>query len=878
MRIKIRKMLSTLLVVSMVLSLFVAMPITASAETPPGPDDVCQIERFGSGAGYVGFETLEEALTWVETGDYPDYFDFIIFLLKDVTITGDLIVDNEKSFVINMQGFDLTITGDLVIIDSTVSFENFEDTESHLFVGNDVVATGERVYALNVHANTVATVVRDVTATGTYEARGIECYGAGAAEVNVGGDILVTTANFDSNEYIYSEAIGIDCSYGGSVAVAGNVAADANAADSIEEYCEVRCGAFGIVCREGGVVAVEGDITATAIADCTGDYVNSLARGVYCSSGGFVEVGGSVSAAATAVGMDEFYSNAIGVYCSSGGFVEVGGEVSASCNAGISVFDPEDPWSYNPTIGVYCDGALYYGPREYPEGEESYEGNPAVSQVFISGHVKSSDIGAAVSRGGQVTIDGEIDAPTYIVVIFMNHKEYEDESGVWYENYQDIKILTIIDTTIPTTKQGYRTYLYNDEGGYYGGYGRLLFQDYPEGDNEIDEEIDGEIDNGTVWVAGDPPGIDGPTEMTQTVGYAETSTGAYTLTGTTPVTATATSLDPDDSGIELKFEDGEYKLFIPAGLQVGSYAVTLIAQNALGDSDPLTFTLTVIPVSTPGPGTGPTVIIVNYNANGGTGAMATDVITNSGDDYTIKANAFTRNGYTFNGWNTKADGTGTAYAPGAVIEEVKQSITLYAQWLAKPALIKDPIRYIYGYPDGSVGPERAVTRAEAVMIFYRLLVAADKNTVYTSTFTDVKANAWYAQAIAYFEKHGLIVDSRDGKFRPNDPITRAEYAALAAGFDNLSPSAPNIFPDVADDHWAVGYINSTADKGWVAGFPDGTFKPDEALTRAQLVTIINRMLNRKLAAEDVPADVIVYTDLPETHWAYLDIVEASLDR
>ena len=205
---------------------------------------------------------------------------------------------------------------------------------------------------------------------------------------------------------------------------------------------------------------------------------------------------------------------------------------------------------------------------------------------------------------------------------------------------------------------------------------------------------------------------------------------------------------------------------------------------------------------------------------------------------------------------------------------VKDTTHTVTRWT--PKLESDlHIRYIFGYPDGSFKPEKAITRAEAVTIFYRLITADDKEAKITSNFTDVKQGDWFYQAVAYLEKYGLIVDSPNGVFRPNDPITRAEYAALASGFDKLDADAPSAFPDVPGDHWAARYINSAAAKGWVKGFDDGKFRPESTLTRAQLVTIVSRMLKRKTELSNSSTNAPKYTDLATSHWAYSVIVDAS---
>ena len=191
------------------------------------------------------------------------------------------------------------------------------------------------------------------------------------------------------------------------------------------------------------------------------------------------------------------------------------------------------------------------------------------------------------------------------------------------------------------------------------------------------------------------------------------------------------------------------------------------------------------------------------------------------------------------------------------------------------AFIADHILYLLGYPEGDVRPENSITRAEAAAIFHRLLANADKNDFVETSFSDVSSGEWYYQSVAYLHKHGIVSGYEDGTFRPDAPITRAEYATMASKFDELAPAASNVFSDVGSDHWAVAYINSAAAKGWVSGFEDGTFRPEEYITRAQVVTIVNRMLDRGIALKNIPSGTVHYTDLSDSHWAYCDIIEAS---
>ena len=200
-----------------------------------------------------------------------------------------------------------------------------------------------------------------------------------------------------------------------------------------------------------------------------------------------------------------------------------------------------------------------------------------------------------------------------------------------------------------------------------------------------------------------------------------------------------------------------------------------------------------------------------------------------------------------------------------------------------PALDKDNhFAFMQGYPEGDFRPENNMTRAEATVMFSRLLSksmneSADHRNNY---YPDVPSGEWYANQVGYMQELGVLADySRDGRFRPDDSVTRAEFATLAAHFDNLTLTDTNSFSDVPANHWAVKYINSAAAKGWITGYPDGTFKPESNITRAEVVTLVGRMLDRyadnaylTANASSLPRN---YNDLNASHWAYLMIMEAS---
>ena len=171
-------------------------------------------------------------------------------------------------------------------------------------------------------------------------------------------------------------------------------------------------------------------------------------------------------------------------------------------------------------------------------------------------------------------------------------------------------------------------------------------------------------------------------------------------------------------------------------------------------------------------------------------------------------------------------------------------------------------------------PDANITRAEVSAILFRLLVDTRKHNKYTSKFPDVTDEMWFAQSVKYLTSIGIVKGYPNGVFLPDNPITRAEFATLISGFDNLSISRTNKFTDI-DGHWAVGYINSAAQKGWVTGYPDGSFKPEANMTRAEVVTVINRMLLRAVEIEDIPDWAPTYNDLNKVHWSYTNMIEAS---
>ena len=209
--------------------------------------------------------------------------------------------------------------------------------------------------------------------------------------------------------------------------------------------------------------------------------------------------------------------------------------------------------------------------------------------------------------------------------------------------------------------------------------------------------------------------------------------------------------------------------------------------------------------------------------------------------------------------------------------KVKEDHTLEVK-VAK-MLSGDHIAYINGYPNGSVGPNKNISRSEVAAIFYRLLTddARKLNAAKGTSFSDVKENAWYAESVATLAKMGILKGYADGTFKPDSPVSRAEFATIASRFDKLE-SGNKRFSDVAASHWAYEAISSAAAKGWVNGYSDGTFRPENAITRAEVAKLTNAVLDRACDKDYVNENVgklTRFTDLEESFWAYYEIMEAA---
>ncbi|MBE7011331.1 MAG: hypothetical protein E7415_01505 [Ruminococcaceae bacterium] len=240
-----------------------------------------------------------------------------------------------------------------------------------------------------------------------------------------------------------------------------------------------------------------------------------------------------------------------------------------------------------------------------------------------------------------------------------------------------------------------------------------------------------------------------------------------------------------------------------------------------------------------------------------------------------------KEGYEFEGWYTDKELTKPATSPLKVTANTK----LYAKYVVKgtgegPVLnVEDHGAYIIGYTDGTVRPLNNIVREEVATIFFRLLTEEAGEAMHkeVAPYSDVPATRWSSTAIATLANGGYITGRPDGTFGPSDYITRAEFATIAARFTKATENTGIEFSDV-ENHWAKNYIEACAASGLITGYTDGTFKPDQYITRAEAMAIVNRMLNRAVDAEglkDVADDVYYFGDNVENTWCYYIVLEAT---
>ena len=298
------------------------------------------------------------------------------------------------------------------------------------------------------------------------------------------------------------------------------------------------------------------------------------------------------------------------------------------------------------------------------------------------------------------------------------------------------------------------------------------------------------------------------------------------------------------------------------------------------------------------------LINITFNGNGGTGEMNAKTVK-KGEKYKLPDNTFVApsDKQEFKAWEVD----GKEVAPGTEITIDKDTV-VKAVWKDKPskpgggggvivnnnqtpkpedkkvdltkaALNKeDHYQYLIGYEDDTFRAENNMTREEVAVMFSRLLKNPPvKGQVYAYNFPDVDQSRWSVTAISYMNQLGIVKGYPDGDFKPEASITRAEFAAMAARFADLQ-EGDKTFSDLDSSHWAYDVVSKAASAGWISGYPDGTFKADNPITRAEVVTITNKMLNRKADQDFVDRNLdklLSFIDLNKDYWAYYPIVEAT---
>ncbi len=270
---------------------------------------------------------------------------------------------------------------------------------------------------------------------------------------------------------------------------------------------------------------------------------------------------------------------------------------------------------------------------------------------------------------------------------------------------------------------------------------------------------------------------------------------------------------------------------------------------------------------------------LSYQSNGGT--TYREETYSAGTSVSLSKTP-TRDGYTFTGW----------YLDKKLTDKVTRVTmnadrTVYAGWQENgqagtiPALLngEDHFAYVSGYPDGTIRPLASITRGEIATIFYRLLQksAVEQNGTSRNSFSDVSEGQWFNRPVSTIAKLGLVAGRPDGRFDPDAPITRAEFATICANFDKSSPDGGTPrFSDIGGC-WAQAFIQRAAALGWVSGYEDGTFRPDAPISRAEAMCILNRMLNRRPEGTgDLLNGMKTWPDNADTAaWYYLTVQEAS---
>lgn len=289
-----------------------------------------------------------------------------------------------------------------------------------------------------------------------------------------------------------------------------------------------------------------------------------------------------------------------------------------------------------------------------------------------------------------------------------------------------------------------------------------------------------------------------------------------------------------------------------------------------------------------GGGSSSTVSSYTIKASAGNGGIISpsgNVSVKRDEDQSFHINPI--NGYRIS--DVIVDGKSVGAVSTYTFDSVKANHTIQVEFVKYNSIVVDPEvtgvagwlqtkehnGYMGGYGNGLFGPNDNMTRAQAAQMFYNLLL--NKNVDITVDFTDVPADEWYGNAVRTLASLGVIKGIGNGQFAPNRTITRAEFTVIAMRFANVSADVTNPFTDIATNDWYYTAVTSAVSYGWITGYSDGSFRPQATITRAEVVTIVNRMLNRTADRNFVDSNVTAqFDDVPNTYWAYYNIMEATI--
>ena len=268
-----------------------------------------------------------------------------------------------------------------------------------------------------------------------------------------------------------------------------------------------------------------------------------------------------------------------------------------------------------------------------------------------------------------------------------------------------------------------------------------------------------------------------------------------------------------------------------------------------------------------------TYYTLTFETNGGSDI---DTVTaRSGTSIDLSDYVPARNNYAFAGWHS--DSSLTSAVSSVVLSG---NITVYAAWAFDTILnSEDHMAYVEGYADGTVRPDGYITRAETATIIYRLIEEEYREDIFTSenSFSDVSTSRWYNKAVSSMANGGYILGYDDGTFKGDSNITRAEFISMLIRIIGVDETSTASFTDV--NHWAYQYIATAVSEGWIEGYPDGTFKPDQYITRAEVMAIMNRVLCRGIDEDSsLPDGLYVPADLSGGAWYYYEVIEATNDH